>query len=110
MVTAVAGARIAWEEAGRSAAPRLVSGCFYVIGVDESQATLQQFTYEYLEIFGADLARMMADDAPVWNDARLRQALDDAAEAGVDEFILVPGTTDAACLAATTELVAAWSA
>jgi alkanesulfonate monooxygenase SsuD/methylene tetrahydromethanopterin reductase-like flavin-dependent oxidoreductase (luciferase family) len=110
MVTAVAGARIAWEEAGRSADPRLVSGCFYVIGVDDPQATLQQFTYEYLEIFGADLARMMADDAPVWNEARLRQALDDAAEAGVDEFILVPGTTDPACLAATTELVAAWSA
>lgn len=110
MDAAVAGARIAWEEAGRDTAPRLVSGCFYVIGVEEPQATLQQFTYDYLEIFGADLARMMADDAPVWNEARLRQALDDAAEAGVDEFILVPGTTDPTCLAATTELVSAWSA
>jgi hypothetical protein len=46
----------------------------------------------------------------VWNGARLRQALDDAAEAGVDEFILVPGTIDPACLAATTDLVTAWSA
>lgn len=109
MDTAVAAARIAWEQAGRDTAPRLVSGCFYVLGVDRPQATLQQFTYDYLEIFGADVAHMMADDAPVWNEARLRQALDDAAEAGVDEFILVPGTPDPACLAATTDLVTAWS-
>ena len=109
MAAAVAGARIAWDEAGRDKPPRLVSGCFYVLGGDEPQATLQQFTYEYLEIFGADLARMLADDAPVWNETRLFQALDDAAEAGVDEFILVPGTIDPACLAATTDAIAAWS-
>ena len=109
MAAAVAGARIAWDEAGRDKPPRLVSGCFYVLGGEQPQATLEQFTYEYLEIFGADLARMLADDAPVWNESRLFQALDDAAEAGVDEFILVPGTIDPACLAATTEAIAAWS-
>jgi hypothetical protein len=45
----------------------------------------------------------MAAEAPVWNRARLRRVLDDAEAAGVDEFVLVPGTTDPACLAAFAE-------
>jgi hypothetical protein len=41
----------------------------------------------------------------VWNGDRLLQALDEAEAAGVDEFILVPGTVDPACLDATAALV-----
>jgi hypothetical protein len=48
----------------------------------------------------------MADDAPVWNEDRLLRALDDAEAAGVDEFILVPGTVELSCLEATAELLA----
>ena len=48
----------------------------------------------------------MAADAPVWNADRLLQALDEAEAAGVDEFILVPGTVDLACLEHTAALVA----
>ncbi len=95
-------ARRAWSVAGRETEPRLVSGCFYVLGVDEPQETLRQFTYDYLEIFGRGAARTLSEDAPVWNTERLAQVLGEAEEAGVDEFILVPGTTDPACLAATT--------
>jgi len=47
----------------------------------------------------------MADDAPVWNGDRLLRALDDAESAGVDEFILVPGTVDPRCLDATVALL-----
>jgi hypothetical protein len=38
---------------------------------------------------------------------RLLRVLDDAEAAGVDEFILVPGTVDPACLDATVSVVTA---
>ena len=107
MATAAAAAVQAWSDAGRSEAPKVVTGCFYALGVDEPQETLRGFTHDYLRIFGAEFARMMADDAPVWNGDRLLRALDDAEAAGVDEFILVPGTVDPGCLEATVDLVAA---
>lgn len=106
MATAADAARDAWAAAGRTEAPRIVTGCFYSLGVEDSQATLERFTYEYLQIFGDKFAKAMAADAPVWNGDRLLCALDDAEAAGVDEFILVPGTTDPACLEATSSLVA----
>ena len=105
MATAAVAARQAWDDAGRAEAPRVVTGCFYTLGVDEPQETLRGFTYDYLRIFGQEFARAMADDAPVWNGDRLLRALDDAEAAGVDEFILVPGTVDPRCLDATVELL-----
>jgi alkanesulfonate monooxygenase SsuD/methylene tetrahydromethanopterin reductase-like flavin-dependent oxidoreductase (luciferase family) len=110
MAAAAIAADQAWTDAGRDTPPRKISGCFAVLGTADDQGVLQAFTYDYLAIFGTKFARMMADDAPVWNRERLEQVLDDAEAAGVDEFILVPGTTDAACLAAFAEAVAARSA
>jgi alkanesulfonate monooxygenase SsuD/methylene tetrahydromethanopterin reductase-like flavin-dependent oxidoreductase (luciferase family) len=107
MAAAVELADRAWADAGRDRPPRKISGCFAVLGTDDDQGVLQAFTYDYLAIFGTRLARSLADSAPVWNVDRLNQALDDAEAAGVDEFILVPGTTDPACLAAFTDVVAA---
>lgn len=107
MATAAAAARQAWQDAGRDTEPRVVTGCFYTLGGDDPQATLRGFTHDYLEIFGQEFARAMADDAPVWNGDRLLQALDDAEAAGVDEFILVPGTVERSCLDATADLLAA---
>ena len=106
MAAAVTASTQAWVAGGRDTAPRNVSGCFTVLGTDDPQADLQNFTYDYLEIFGKGIARAMADAAPVWNPERLHQVLDDAEAAGVDEFILVPGTTDPACLDAFVGLVA----
>ncbi len=107
MASAAVAARQAWSDAGRTEAPRIITGCFYTLGVDEPRETLRGFTHDYLRIFGAEFARLMADDAPVWNGDRLLRALDDAEAAGVDEFILVPGTVDPRCLEATVELLAA---
>lgn len=107
MATAALAAQRAWTDAGRDQAPRIVTGCFYTLGGDDPQATLRGFTYDYLEIFGQSFARAMADDAPVWNGDRLLQALDDAEAAGVDEFILVPGSVELSCLEATAELIGA---
>jgi len=105
MVLAARSAEQAWVDAGRDTPPRTISGCFSVLGTADDQGVLQAFTYDYLAIFGTGLARSLADDAPVWNAGRLGQALDDAEAAGVDEFILVPGTTDPACLAAFAQVV-----
>lgn len=105
IAAAVTAADRAWADAGRTDAPRNVSGCFVVLGTGDDQGVLQAFTYDYLGIFGDRFARSMADAAPVWNADRLTKVLDDAEAAGVDEFILVPGTTDPDCLHAITEVV-----
>lgn len=105
LAAAVTAADQAWADAGRTDAPRNVSGCFAVLGTGDDQGVLQAFTYDYLGIFGDRFARSMADAAPVWNADRLTKVLDDAEAAGVDEFILVPGTTDPACLSAITAAV-----
>jgi len=103
---AVVAADRAWADAGRTDAPRNVSGCFVVLGTGDDQGVLQAFTYDYLAIFGDRFARSMADTAPVWNAARLHQVLDDAEAAGVDEFLVVPGTSDPNCLHAIAAAVA----
>lgn len=105
MAAAVLAARQAWDDAGRDAAPRCVSGCFAVAGTHDDQGVLQAFTYDYLAIFGDQLARAVAESEPAWGADGLRRVIDDAEAAGVDEFIVVPGTVDPACLAAITDVV-----
>lgn len=105
MADAVTSAEQAWADAGRTVAPRHVTGCFCVLGTDDDQGVLQAFTYDYLGIFGDRFARAMADAAPVWSLESLNRTLDDAEAAGIDEFILVPGTVDPVCLHALTEAV-----
>jgi len=95
----------AWDEAGRAAAPRLVNGTFYLLGGPEPVEALRAFAYDYLLVFGAEVARALAAGVEVASPDRLRRALDDAEAAGCDEFILVPGTVDPACLEATVAAV-----
>lgn len=99
----------AWTDAGRSEAPRLVTGCFAVAGTADDRGVLQAFTYDYLAVFGDRFARAMADVAPVFGADGLHRVLDGAEAAGVDELIVVPGTTDPACLHAITEVALARS-
>lgn len=105
MADAAALARAAWDDAGRDTAPRVVSGCFYALGVDDPRATLAGFTQDYLRIFGEGFAQAMAQSVPAWNPDAVLRAVDDAEAAGVDEFILVPGTVDTRCLDATVDLI-----
>ena len=105
LAAAVTAAERAWTDAGRTDAPRHVTGCFCVLGTGDDQGVLQAFTYDYLAVFGDRFARAMADAAAVFSTERLNRVLDDAEAAGVDEFILVPGTTDPACLSALTATV-----
>lgn len=90
-------ARATWRDVGRADQPRLVFACFYALG-DDSEATLRRFTHRYLEIFGDDFARAMADQAALHSAAALRDMLQAVAEIGCDEAVLVPASTDPACL------------
>jgi len=98
----------AWTDAGRTTPPRRVSGCFYVLDEDDgrAEATLGAFARRYLAIFGTEIAKAMAATCRVASVGALTEVLDGAAEAGCDEFVLVPGTVDIDCLHRTTEVLA----
>jgi alkanesulfonate monooxygenase SsuD/methylene tetrahydromethanopterin reductase-like flavin-dependent oxidoreductase (luciferase family) len=102
---AVTGARNAWDAAGRTDAPTVVSGTFFALGVDEPAAVLRGFTHDYLEIFGSKFATLISEQMETSEPDRLQRALDEAEAAGVDEFILVPATVDRRCLDATIEFL-----
>ena len=95
----------AWRDAGRDDRPRLVTGCFYVLGGDEPADQLRRFTFDYLRIFGEPFAKAFADGAEVNDPDRLRTAIADAEAAGCDEFILVPATVDVECLHRTVDVM-----
>ncbi|EFQ83465.1 Luciferase-like monooxygenase [Aeromicrobium marinum DSM 15272] len=96
-----------WQEADREAPPVKISGSFVAIGIEDSAATLRSFAGRYLGFLGPELAGAFARTAGSSTPDALRTVLDGAKEAGCDEFILVPGTTDLRCLDAVAEVVAA---
>lgn len=97
-------ARRAWKEADRPA-PRVVSGCFYALGIGEPADTLRAFTSDYLAFLGKTGADAFAKSMTTFEPGAVNRALDGAEDAGIDEFVLVPGSTDLAVLEATVELV-----
>ncbi len=106
MATAASATRRAWADLGRESAPKVVTGCFFALGAADPRRVLAEFTFDYLEIFGREFARSTANLMETWDPGRIRRVLDEAEAAGVDEFILVPATTDVSCLEAAAELVA----
>lgn len=99
-------ARRAWADADRGT-PRLVSGCFYALGIPDAQTVLHGFTAEYLGFLGSGNAAAAASAMKTYDTDTLHRTLDAAQAAGLDEFILVPGSPDRAVLDATLELIAA---
>lgn len=97
-------ARSTWDRAGRST-PRLVSGCFYALGVPEPATVLRAFTAEYLAIFGRENVAAFASSMTTFDADAVNRAIDGAEAAGLDEFILVPAAPELSVLEATIELV-----
>src|SRR5664280_1374696 len=87
----------AWEAAGRSERPRLVSGSFYLLGGPGADAELKRFARAYLAVFGDRAADALSQLVGLSSPARLLDTLAAAEAAGCDEFILVPGTVDPDC-------------
>ena len=96
-----------WGEVGREVPPTKVSGCFVAVGVDDSAETLRSFTARYLGFLGPQLADAIAATAKTSTSDALREVLDGAEQAGCDEFIVVPATTDLRCLDSVADIVAA---
>lgn len=95
-----------WRDAGRTEAPRKVSGCFVAVGVPDAAEVLRSFTARYLGFLGADLAGAIARTARTWSPEALAAVLDGAEAGGCDEFLLVPATTDLGFLDVAAEVVA----
>lgn len=104
---AALGARQAWDAAGRAQPPWLGTGTFCTLGVDDSIGVLQHFAVTYLGFLGAEMAAALAQSLTVATPSELNRVLDGAEAAGIDEFTLVPGTWDPACLVAMAEVVSA---
>ena len=96
----------AWEAAGRTDRPRLVSGSFYLLGGPDADDALKAFARAYMDVFGDRAADALSALVGLSSPARLLDALAAAEAAGCDEFILVPGTVDPDCLERTTAALA----
>ena len=86
-------AQDAWAAAGRPERPRLVTGSFVVLGPD-AQDRLVTFARRYLDVFGTELAELLADAMPLHTDDALHRFLTELTTTGCDEVVLVPGDSD----------------
>jgi len=86
--------RDAWRDAGRTEAPHISASLWYALG-DGASERLQRYAFDYLRIFGEEIARAIAERTTTASPDALRTAVDDLRHAGCDELFLVPTTTDA---------------
>ena len=83
----------AWERAGREQTPYRMGGFWYTLA-DDGQQKLYDYVYEYLAIAGDDIATMMAESVHRSSADAVREALDNAEEAGCEELFVVPATAE----------------
>lgn len=87
--------RAAWADAGREDAPVISTSLWYALGPDAGDR-LHRYVYDYMRIFGDDVARAGAESARCNSVDALRATVDEVAAAGLDELWLVPTTADPA--------------
>ncbi len=85
--------RTAWTDAGRGEPPHISASLWYALG-DGAAQRLRDYAFQYLRIFGDDIAEMMASAAHACTAEALRENVEALAGAGCDELFLVPTTTD----------------
>jgi alkanesulfonate monooxygenase SsuD/methylene tetrahydromethanopterin reductase-like flavin-dependent oxidoreductase (luciferase family) len=85
-------ARAAWRAEGRPA-PRLVTSAWYSIAPD-GRARMDAYAGRYLGVFGEGAARSLARRCATTSPAALRTAIASMRDAGADDFLLVPTTSD----------------
>jgi alkanesulfonate monooxygenase SsuD/methylene tetrahydromethanopterin reductase-like flavin-dependent oxidoreductase (luciferase family) len=95
MASAFSAVRDAWRDAGRAEPPHLSSSIWYALGPDADDR-LRAYAYDYMKVFGDDIAKWSADNVACTTPESLRAAIDNAREAGADEYFLVPTTADPA--------------
>lgn len=85
--------RSAWREAERSDPPHISASLWYALG-DDAEARLQNYAFDYLRIYGDEIARAMAASTTCHTSRDLSDAVDTVDQLGCDELFLVPTTTD----------------
>lgn len=93
--TAAAFERIrqAWSDAGRVDPPHISASLWYALG-DDAANRLHDYGHSYMQIFGDDVASMMAGMLSTSTPEALRDAVATLDSLGCDELFLVPTTTD----------------
>jgi alkanesulfonate monooxygenase SsuD/methylene tetrahydromethanopterin reductase-like flavin-dependent oxidoreductase (luciferase family) len=93
MAGAFTAVRAAWKDAGRDAAPHLSSSIWFTLG-DGAEDRLRSYAFDYMKIFGDAVGEWAASAVTCFTAAALKRAVDNARDAGADEFFLVPASTD----------------
>jgi alkanesulfonate monooxygenase SsuD/methylene tetrahydromethanopterin reductase-like flavin-dependent oxidoreductase (luciferase family) len=93
MSSAFAQIESAWRAAGRDEAPHLSSSIWYALG-PSAEERLRRYAYDYMKIFGEEIAAWAASTVACHSPDALRRAVDNARDAGADEFFLVPTTAE----------------
>jgi alkanesulfonate monooxygenase SsuD/methylene tetrahydromethanopterin reductase-like flavin-dependent oxidoreductase (luciferase family) len=93
MAAAFTQIREAWDAAGRTDAPHLSSSIWYAVG-DDAEARLRDYARTYMNIMGDGVGDWAASSVTCFTPDELRRAVDNARDAGADEFFLVPTTSD----------------
>jgi alkanesulfonate monooxygenase SsuD/methylene tetrahydromethanopterin reductase-like flavin-dependent oxidoreductase (luciferase family) len=86
--------RAAWSEAGREGTPRLIALCYYGLG-DHGEEAAEHDLGHYYAWLGEDIAGQIVASAATDEDT-IRGYRDAFAEAGADELICFPTSTDPA--------------
>lgn len=102
----IAVAQTAWESAGRTDRPWMVTTFWYGLGPD-GEDRVRDYARRYLAVFGPEMAEALAADVTATSADAVRAALDHVEAAGYDEVVLVPTTGHRGELEATADLVAA---
>jgi alkanesulfonate monooxygenase SsuD/methylene tetrahydromethanopterin reductase-like flavin-dependent oxidoreductase (luciferase family) len=96
----------AWSAAGRDGRPFLQSSFWFGLGADAA-TSVPEYAYRYLQIFGDDAARSLAEMCTATDAGAVRDRLRAIADVGADEVILVATTADVDDVARAAEVVAA---
>jgi alkanesulfonate monooxygenase SsuD/methylene tetrahydromethanopterin reductase-like flavin-dependent oxidoreductase (luciferase family) len=83
----------AWEVAGRETKPHFSACTWFALGPNAKEQ-LRDHVWDFMQVFGLDLARSMADNAQGHGPAALRAAVAAGRDGGLDELFLVPTTAD----------------
>jgi alkanesulfonate monooxygenase SsuD/methylene tetrahydromethanopterin reductase-like flavin-dependent oxidoreductase (luciferase family) len=84
--------RSAWSDAGRPGAPRLVALCYFALG-DGADGAANGYLKDYYAFTGDEVAGQIAGSAAT-DESTVAQYRDAFAEAGADELIYFPCSTD----------------
>jgi len=86
-------ARLAWREAGRERAPRLVTNCWFALG-PAARAQLDEYLARYLRFMGPGVAEKLAPTVTTTSAQALVDVVRGLEDCGTDELSLVPTTSD----------------